>query len=51
MATYSIFPICGTWLEKLSYDGEANHEKFQVDAVSDNYIGWRVSTADTIYAL
>ncbi|KAL7920958.1 glutathione S-transferase [Trichoderma austrokoningii] len=23
------------------YDGETNHEKFQVDAVSDNYIDWR----------
>ncbi|UKZ88701.1 uncharacterized protein TrAFT101_004444 [Trichoderma asperellum] len=23
------------------YDGETNHEKFQVDAVADNYIDWR----------
>jgi glutathione S-transferase len=26
------------------YDGETNHEKFLVDAVSDVYIDWRVSS-------
>ncbi|KAL6909171.1 glutathione S-transferase [Trichoderma evansii] len=30
------------------YDGETNHEKFQVDAISDNYIDWRAQWAANI---